>query len=122
VELGVEVKSPRVPVPKKLFLESEPLLAAHVHLVADDVLELDGDGAVELGEHHGVHHGPGRGRWGYDIVEDVIDDSIALQGEEDLPPPARVVGGHRVQHDGHEGQDVVETGSLCVEGSGRCRV
>jgi hypothetical protein len=36
--------------------------------------------------------------------------------EEDLPPPTRVVGGCRVQHDGHEGPDVVKSGGLCVEG------
>jgi hypothetical protein len=114
---SVEVKGPSIPVPEKLFLESEPRLAALVRLVADDVLELDGDGAVEPGEHHGVHQGPSRGWRSDDVVEDVVDESIVSQGEEDLPPPARVVGGRRVQHDGHEGPDVVETGSLCVEGS-----
>jgi hypothetical protein len=61
VELGVEVKSPSVSVPEKLFLESEPRMASRVRLVADYVLELNGDGAVEPGEHHGVHQGPGRG-------------------------------------------------------------
>jgi hypothetical protein len=44
VELSVEVKSLSVPVPEKLFLESEPRLTARVRLVADDVLELDSDG------------------------------------------------------------------------------
>jgi hypothetical protein len=47
VELSVEVESPSVQVPKELFLESETRLAARVRLVADDVLELDGDGVVE---------------------------------------------------------------------------
>jgi hypothetical protein len=61
VELGIEVKGPSVPVPEELFLESKPRLAACVCLVADDVLELDGDGVVEPGEHHGVHQGPGLG-------------------------------------------------------------
>jgi hypothetical protein len=55
VELGVEVKGPSVPVLEELFLKSEPHLVAHVRLVADDVLELDGDGVVEPREHHGVH-------------------------------------------------------------------
>jgi hypothetical protein len=47
VELSIEVKSPSVQVPEELFLESEPRLTAHVRLVADDVLELDRDGAME---------------------------------------------------------------------------
>jgi hypothetical protein len=71
---------------------------------------------VEPGEHHGVHQGPGQGWRGDVVVEDMVGESIALQGEEDLPPTARVVGRRRVQHDGHEGPNVVETGSLRVVG------
>jgi hypothetical protein len=47
VELGVEVQGASVPVPEELFLEGEPRLTARVRLVADDVLELDGDSSVE---------------------------------------------------------------------------
>jgi hypothetical protein len=60
VELGIEGKGPSVSVPEEMFLESEPCLAARVRLVADDVLELDGDGVVEPREHHGVNQGLGR--------------------------------------------------------------
>jgi hypothetical protein len=91
VELGVEVKSSSVPVPEELFLEGEPRLTARVRLVADDVLELDGDSSVEPGEHHGVHQGPGRGRRGGNVVKDVVVEGVAPQGEEDLPSLARVV-------------------------------
>jgi hypothetical protein len=42
-----------------------------------------------------------------DVVEDVVVEGVALQGEEDLPAPAGVVGGRRVQNDGHEGPNVV---------------
>jgi hypothetical protein len=105
MELGVEVKGSSIPVPEELFLESEPRLMARVRLVADDVLELDGDGVVEQGEHHG--RGLGRGRRGNDVVEDVVSESIAPKGEEDLPSPTRVVGGCWVQDDGQEGPDVV---------------
>ena len=55
VELGVKVNGPSVPVPKKLFLEKKPRLAARVRLVTDDVLEIDGDGVMEPREHHSVH-------------------------------------------------------------------
>jgi hypothetical protein len=47
VELGVEVQGTSVPVPEELFLEGEPRLTAHVRLVVDDVLELDGYSSVE---------------------------------------------------------------------------
>jgi hypothetical protein len=115
VELCIEVQGASVPVPEELFLEREPRLTACVRLVADDVLELDGDSSVEPREDHGVHQGPGRGRWGGDIVEDVVVEGVAPQGE-DLPSPARVVGGRRVQNDRHKGPNVVKSGGLRVEG------
>ena len=56
-------------------------------------MELDGDGAVKPREHHVVHHGPRR-RWqGDDVVEDVVSESIAPKGEEDLTSSTRVVKG-----------------------------
>jgi hypothetical protein len=107
VEPGVEVQGASISVPEELFFEGEPRLMTRVRLVADDVLELDGDGSMEPGEDHGVHQGPGLGRWGGDVVEDVVVEGVAPQGEKDLPPPVRVVGGRRVQNDGHEGPDVL---------------
>jgi hypothetical protein len=68
VELGVEVQSTSVSVPEELSFEGEPRLMTRVHLVADDVLELDGNGSVEPGEDHGVHQGPGPGWRGGNIV------------------------------------------------------
>jgi hypothetical protein len=67
--------------------------------------------ATEPGEDHNVHQGPGRGRRGGDVVE-----GVAPQGEEDLPSPARIVGGRWVQNDGHKGPNVVKSGGLRVEG------
>jgi hypothetical protein len=90
------VQGASVPVPEELFFEGEPHLTTRVRLVANDILELDGDGSVEPGEGHGVHQGPGLGRRGGDVVEDVVVEGVAPQGEKDLPPPARVVGGRRV--------------------------
>jgi hypothetical protein len=115
VELGIKVKGPSVTVPEELFLESEPRLATFVRLVSDDVLELDDDGVVDPPENHGVHQVPGQRRRGDDILEGVVSESIVPKSEEDLPPPKRVVGGCPVQHDGHEGPNVVESGSLGVE-------
>jgi hypothetical protein len=77
VELGIDVKSSSVPIPEELFLEGEPRLMVRVRLVADDVLELDGDSSVEPGEHHSVHQGLGRGRRGGDVVKDVVVQGVA---------------------------------------------
>jgi hypothetical protein len=107
VELCVKVQGASVLVREELFLEGKPRLMARVRLVMDDVLELDGDGSVEPGEEHGVHQGPGQGWRGGNVVEDMVIEGVASQGDEDLPSPARVVGGRRVQNDGHEGPDVV---------------
>jgi hypothetical protein len=117
VELGVEVEGPSVLVPEELFLEGEPRLRARVCLVANDVLELDGDGTMEPREHHTVHQPPGWRRWGNEVVEDVVGKSVSPKCEEDLPSPTRVVGGHRVQYDGHKGPDVVQLSGLSVESS-----
>jgi hypothetical protein len=65
VELGIEVQGASVPVPEELFFEGEPLLTVRDRLVADDVLELNGDGSVEPGEDHRVHQGPGPGHAGW---------------------------------------------------------
>jgi hypothetical protein len=58
VEMGVEVECSRIPVPKELILESEIRLTSSVRLVADDVLELDGNGPLKQREDHGVHLSP----------------------------------------------------------------
>jgi hypothetical protein len=41
-------------------------------------------------------------------------ESVASKSEEDLILPARVVGGRRVQHYGHEGTYVMEFDDLCM--------
>jgi hypothetical protein len=61
VKLRVEVESRSLPVPEELLLEGDPRLASGALLVADDVLELDDDGAVKPREDHVVHLVP---RWG----------------------------------------------------------
>jgi hypothetical protein len=117
VELGVEVEGLSVPVPDELFLEGEPCMSAHVCLVADDVLQLDGDGVVEPREHHTVHQALGWRRRGDEVVETVVGESVLPKREEDLPLPMRIVGGHRVQNNGHKGSNVVHPDGLSVEGS-----
>jgi hypothetical protein len=46
----------------------------------------------------------------------MVVEGVAPEGVEDLPSPARVVRGHQVQNDGHEGPNVVKSGGLRVEG------
>ena len=117
VELGVEVERPRIPIPEELVLESEPRLACSVRLIADDVLQLNGDGAVEPREDNAVHEAPGARRWSVVVDEDVIVEDEPPQREKDLSSPTGVVGRRRIQHHGHEGPDVVQTCGLSVESS-----
>jgi hypothetical protein len=117
VELGVEVECPCLPIPEELVLESEPRLACSVRLIADDVLQLNGDGVVEPREDNAVHEAPGARRWSVVVDEDVIVEDEPPQREKDLSSPAGVVGRRRIQHHGHEGPDVVQTCGLSVESS-----
>jgi hypothetical protein len=117
VELGVEVERPRIPIPEELVLESEPRLASSVRLIADDVLQLNGDGAVEPREDNAVHEAPGARRRSVVVDEDVVVEDEPPQREKDLAAPAWVVGGRRIQHHGHEGPDVVQTRGLSMESS-----
>jgi hypothetical protein len=77
---------------------------------------------VEKREHHTVHQAPGWRRWGDEVVKDVVREGIPPKCEEDLSPPTWVVQGRRVQHDAHEGPDVVQSGGLSVERSNVVRV
>jgi hypothetical protein len=49
------------------------------------------------------------------VTKELFLEGVAMQGEEDLPLPARVVCGCLVQDKGNEGPDVVETGGLGME-------
>jgi hypothetical protein len=117
VELGVEVECPCLPIPEELVLESEPRLACSVRLIADDVLQLNGDGVMEPREDNDVHEAQGARRWSVVVDEDVIVEDEPPQREKDLSSPAGIVGRRRIQHHGHEGPDVVQTSGLSVESS-----
>jgi hypothetical protein len=47
----------------------------------------------------------------------VIGESKPLKREDHLSAPTRVVGGRRVEHNGHARPNVVHPGGLSVEGS-----
>jgi hypothetical protein len=117
VEPGVEVERPRIPIPEELILESEPRLARSVRLIADDVLELNGDGVVEPREDNVVHEAPGARRRSVVVDEDVVVEDEPPQREKDLSSPTGVVGRRQIQHHGHESPDVVQTCGLGVESS-----
>jgi hypothetical protein len=117
VELSVEVERSRILVLEELVLVSKPRLTGGVRLVADDVLEFHGDGAVEPREDNNVHQALG-GRWrSVMVVEDMIGEDVPPQCEKDLSSPTGVVFGRQVQHNGHEGSDVVHSGGLSMESS-----
>jgi hypothetical protein len=45
----------------------------------------------------------------------VVDEDEPPQREKDLSSPTGVVGRRRIQHHGHEGPDVVQSGGLSME-------
>ena len=45
----------------------------------------------------------------------MVVEGVAAEGEEDLVPPAPVGGGRRVEEDGDQGLDVLDTGGLEVK-------
>jgi hypothetical protein len=95
------VEHPSHPVPEVLLLEGELSLASGA-LVADNVLELDGDGVVEPREDHVVHLVPRWRQRGDDVVEDMVGEGEPPECEDHMSAPARVVGAHRVQHYEHK--------------------
>jgi hypothetical protein len=116
VKLDVEVERPSLPVPEELPLKSEPRLASSVRLVADDVLYLNSDDVVEQKEDHTVHLVPQWRQRGDEVVEDMVGEGVPPKRENHLSPPTRLVGGRWVQHNGHEGPNVVHPDSMSVEG------
>jgi hypothetical protein len=72
---------------------------------------------VEPREDNAVHEAPGARRRSIAVDEDVIVEDEPPQREKDLSSPAGVVGRRRIQHHGHEGPDVVQSGGLSVESS-----
>jgi len=57
-ESGVEVESTSLAVAEELVLNGKPGLASGATALADDVLQLDGDGAEDPGEDNTVHPAP----------------------------------------------------------------
>jgi hypothetical protein len=74
VERRVEVERPSLPIPDELLLKGDPSLASGALLVANDVIELDGDGVVEPREDHTIHLVLGWGQRGDGIIEDVVNE------------------------------------------------
>ena len=45
----------------------------------------------------------------------MVVEGVAAEGEEDLVPPAPVLGGRRVEEDGDQGLDILDAGGLEVK-------
>jgi hypothetical protein len=84
-------------------------------LLADDVLELDGEVIEETQEYHAVHPTPGWEQVGNKVGNDVAVDDVAVKGEVHLVALAGVVRGHMVEDDEDERPDVLDTCRLSVE-------
>jgi hypothetical protein len=81
-EARIESQSSGLSIAQKLALECQPGLASGGG-VADEVMEVDGDCAEDLGEHDVVQTLPRRSLdRGHGIVEDVVVEGVAVEGED----------------------------------------
>jgi hypothetical protein len=108
-----KVEGARVSAAKELGLKSEPSLTSRTPTLVDDVLQLDGESPEDPGEDDIVHPQLGKAKRGA-VSENMVVESLALQGEEEQIPSTGVRGGG-VADDRHQGSDVLDTGGLGVE-------
>lgn len=71
--------------------QGQPMLGERCSPLADNILELNGEGAEDPQEHHVVHPVPGQEQVGNGVGEDVVVEGITLKGEEHLVAPASEV-------------------------------
>lgn len=107
----VEVKGTCLNVAEEL-LNGNPSLASNATTLTDNVLQLDGDGPENPGEDNAIHPTSGGDSEGHHVCENVVVDSIALQGEEDKVAPTDIAGGSQVKENGNQGLDVLDTHRL----------
>jgi hypothetical protein len=84
VECGVEVKHACFTVADELVLDRVPDLAHGDAVLLGDGLMLAGDHAKDPGKDDCLHAVPGRVIDGRGIRKDMVGESIALQGEQNL--------------------------------------
>ena len=85
---------------------------------ADDVLKLRSQRAVDPRGDDAVQSTPRSIAGMHLIGEDVVVESILLEGKQHVLTPSGVVGGCRVQNNRYEGPDALDDGHLAVESSG----
>jgi hypothetical protein len=115
LELGVEVKSPRLLVSEELIFQGNLGLTGSTATLTDDVLKFDGDGSSHLGEDNTVHAISGRVLGEDGVAEDMINKGEALESEQYLITPSRDVGGGDFENNCHKGPDVLDACRLHVE-------
>jgi hypothetical protein len=101
-EARVESQSSGLSIAQKLALECQPGLTSGGG-VADEVVEVDGDRAEDPGKHDAVQTLPRRSLdRGRGIVEDVIVEGVAAEGDDHQIPPASIRGRLGVENDRDE--------------------
>jgi hypothetical protein len=112
-ELGVEVKGAGLAVVEELLVNGKLHVSSGAAARADDVLEVDGDGAEEPQEDDVIHPSPTGKGGGSDVESGVV--VVALQRQQDEVAPTDVVGGGDNEDDGDQGPDIMDVGGLGVE-------
>jgi hypothetical protein len=89
-------------------------MACGLRRLPNDLVELGGEGAEDLGHHDVVQSSP-IDRWIGDVREDVVVEGVATKHEKhEVAPP--LVGGRRgFQNDRGHRSYVLEAGSLCMQ-------
>jgi hypothetical protein len=83
----------------------------------DDVQEVNGDGVEDPGDDDEVHAGPGSVGEERRVTEDMVLQGEAVEDEEHVATPLRVVGHLEVQNDRNKIPDVLDGGGLAVGAS-----
>jgi hypothetical protein len=96
LERGIEVKRAHFTVADELVLDHAPDLVRSDVVLLGDVLKLIDDRGEDPGEDIGLHAIPGRVIDGRSAGEDVVDEFVALQGEQNLITPPGVACRSRI--------------------------
>lgn len=88
---GIQMVDLDLAVIEELSLNRNPVLASSALPLADNVLQLNYEGAKEPGEDHDIH--PALGTCLHDnFNEDVVIEGVAMESQQDLVTPACVLG------------------------------
>lgn len=97
------------------LLDSDRSLTGSATALTNHIMHLNCDGPDDPRENHTIHQALGWDSEENGVGEDVVIQGVELEGEEDRVTPAGVGGGSRVEDDGSQRADVLDTRCLGVK-------